>query len=107
MNRKYLSRLAALLLPAFALAEQPNEASLVEQAIKEYVRSQAHVKVHIEHLRIVGNFARATAVPTNADRDPVMVFMKKVGRQWIGVSFGTAFLPADCQKLGLPREICP
>ncbi|HEY4256995.1 MAG TPA: hypothetical protein VGM66_07275 [Candidatus Udaeobacter sp.] len=107
MNRKYLFCVAALLLPAFALAEQPKEASLVEQAIKEYVRSQAHVKVHIEHLRIVGNFASATAAPINADRDSVKVFMKKVRQQWIGVSFGTAFLPADCLKLGLPSEICP
>jgi hypothetical protein len=106
MNRKYLCCLAGLLLPAFALAEQPKETSLVEQAIKEYVRSQANVKVHVEHLRIVGKFARATAAPINKDRDPAMVFMKKVRGQWIGVSYGTVFLPADCQKLGLPSEIC-
>jgi hypothetical protein len=107
MNRKYLSCLAALLLPAVAPAEQPKEASVVEPAIKEYVRSQANVKVHIEHLRIVGKFARATAAPINKVRDPVTVFMKKVRRQWIGVSYGTAFLPVDCQKLGLPSDICP
>ena len=107
MNRRYLSYVTALLLPVFALAGQPKEANLVEQAIKEYMRSKENVKVRVSHVRVVGNFARATATSINVERDPVMVFMKKLGGRWTGVSYGTDFLPEDCQKLGLPSEICP
>jgi hypothetical protein len=107
MNPKYLFCLPPFVFAALALAGQPNEASLAERAIKEYMRSQVHVEVRVEHLRIVGKFARATAAPIKAHLDPAMVFMKKVRGQWIGVSYGTDFLPQDCQKLGLPSEICP
>jgi hypothetical protein len=107
MDRTYLSCLAALLLMAVPAAGQPKQATSVELAMKEYLRAKENVEVRIEHLRVVGKFARATAAPIKADRDPVMVFMKKLHRQWIGLSYGTNFLPEDCQKLGLPSEICP
>lgn len=107
MHRKYLCYLSAVLLPAFVLAGQAKEANRVEQAIKQYMHSKENVEVHLSHVRVVGNFARATAASINADKDPVMVFMKKIDQRWIGVSYGTNFLPEDCQKLGLPSEICP
>ncbi len=77
-------------------------------ATKKYVAAESgipDVKVTVE--KIEGDYARVTVTPKDNQTDPALVFLKREGGVWRGLTIGTGFDPADLEKLHIPASLRP
>lgn len=88
------------------LAGGDNQAIIA--ATKKYLAAESaitDVKVTVE--KVDGDYARVTVTPRDNRTDSALVFLKREGGVWRGLTMGTGFDPEDLAKLHIPASLRP
>ena len=83
------------------------ETAAIVSAATDYVKrnSGRNMEFRITIEDVSGDFARARVDPLKKETDPALVYLKRTGGKWEGLTIGTSFQNSDLKELGVPKNL--
>lgn len=83
------------------------ETAAIVSAATDYVKknSDRNMEFRITMEDVSGDFARARVDPLKKETDPALVYLKRTGGKWEGLTIGTSFQNSDLKELGVPKNL--
>jgi len=83
------------------------ETAAIVSAATDYVKKNSgrNMEFRITIEDVSGDFARARVDPLKKETDPALVYLKRTGGKWEGLTIGTSFQNSDLKELGVPKNL--